>query len=120
MNERALRERIAELEEENRQLKEALKPTLAWPSDIHNAPERIVLSMLLARSPNIVAHDRLMAHAFDVDQAEQNIRAVVWRLRKKLAPLDIEIKNARGEGYYLDAASAIRARKLLGQNEGDP
>ena len=120
MNERALREQIDELEEENRQLKEALESSLLWPSVIYNAAERVVLSMLLARSPNIVAHERLIAHAFDVDSAGENIRAVVWRLRKKLAPLDIDIKNARGEGYYLDAASAIRARKLLAQNEGAP
>ncbi|MGA8170925.1 MAG: helix-turn-helix domain-containing protein [Methylocystis sp.] len=120
MNERALRERIGELEEEVRQLREALKPTLAWPSSIPNAIDRVVLSMLLARSPNIVPHERLIAHATHPDQVCGNIRWVIWRLRKKLAPLDIEIKGARGEGYYLDAASAIRARELYAQNEGAP
>ena len=120
MNERALRERIGELEEENRQLREALKPSHAWPSAIRNAVDRAVLSMLLARSPNIVTHDRLMAHSIPLDWESRTIRWVIWRLRKNLAPLDIEIKNILGEGYYLDAASAIRARKLPAQNEGAP
>ena len=97
-----------------------VEPSLLWPSDIYNAAERVVLSMLLARSPNSSSRKAYCARRSTSIKRGENIRSVVWRLRKKLAPLDIDIKNARGEGYYLDAASAIRARKLLGQNEREP
>ena len=117
----AQRERIEELEEEVRQLRELLAPTVALPASLGlSQSARKVLGALLARSPRTVKKDALM-HAlyFNIDDApEQKIIDVfIHKIRKALRPLGVEIGTDWGIGYFIDAKSAAALHGLIeGEN----
>ena len=121
---RRLQDRIEELEEEVRQLRELLAPSLGFPRDFRLTPiEEKILSAIYARAPAVVAHERIRAAVYpDPDTApETNVIDVrVSSIRRKLKPYGVEIKNRWGEGLYLDRASAAILAGLLAAGASPP
>lgn len=102
-------ERIEYLEEENRQLREALRgsPDLHFPAkwELCPAEKRILRSLIGAndgyRSRTALKHAASVSDATD----EQTINVHVSRLRRKLAPFGVNIATVYGQGYQIDAPS---------------
>ena len=121
---RRLQDRIEELEEEVRQLRELLAPALKFPPEMRLSPmQERILSAIYARAPAVVAHERVAVAVYpDPDMApETNSVAVqVSHLRRKLKPYGVEIKNRWGEGLYLDRASAAIIAGLLAAGASPP
>ena len=121
---RRAQDRIEELEEEVRQLRDLLAPSLGFPRDFRLTPiEEKILSAIYARAPAVVAHERIRAAVYpDPDTApETNVIDVrVSSIRRKLKPYGIEIKNRWGEGLYLDRASAAIIAGLLEHGASPP
>jgi len=116
MNERALRERSDELEEEVRQLKEALTPNLAWPSFLGvrmTGAARRVTAMLMARAPNIMPREILRMSCLHEDTTLKVVDVHIYKARRALSPCGVHIHVQWGEGFWMDNASAARLRELL-------
>ncbi len=121
---RQMQDRIEELEEEVRQLRELLAPPLKFPPEMRLSPmQERILSAIYARAPNVVAHERVAVAVYpDPDMAPEtnSVAVLVSILRRKLKPYGIEIKNRWGEGLYLDAASAAALSRLLAAGASPP
>lgn len=90
------RERLEELEEEVRQLRELLLPVFIPPEEWELTPAEVdVLRLLATRS--FVTKD-IAAVAIDVDA--KTLAVLISRLRRKVR--GIEIKNQRDRGYFLE------------------
>ena len=86
----------------NRQLLEGEQP-LAFPRK-----ELATLECLLERRGRIVSKSQLITHVYGTGAAQEDsaIEPHVSRLRKRLEPFGIRIKDARGLGYMLEVDSA--------------
>ncbi len=63
--------------------------------------ERLILKLLVAKTGEIVSFSEAVEFVWrDKKATENNIRTLIWRLRKKL-PTDI-IKNSSGIGYHIE------------------
>lgn len=116
--EHELRERIADLEEQIIQLREAFSPKvgfpLAWGLD---ARDTAILSALFHNRGSYVTPEALLLliEGFDEDQGISHVRVWVGRLRTKVVKHGIEIATRPREGYSLDPAGrAVVARALGG------
>jgi len=117
MREQALRERIEELEEECRQLREMLVPPVTFPRELGlSKTENDILSFILARAPNVALKSRIL-HAVwpDPDNAPDGkcVDVHICKLRRKLSPFGVAITVAWSEGYFLDAIAATTVRSWL-------
>lgn len=120
---RRARERCEQLEEENRQLHEALTPPRSLRLGVRLSPgEDCMLRTLLARSPNVVTRDALLLATRRHDRSTKGEPAIktvdVWifRIRRKLTRVaPVTIANHWGVGYSLDRESAERLRALAGE-----
>lgn len=65
--------------------------------------EYAAFECLSAHVGHLVAKSQLLEHIYGVgvDVNDSTVEVLVSRLRKKLKPFDVEIKMARGLGYYL-------------------
>ena len=68
-----------------------------------SAKEVAVLEMLSDTRNQLVAKSQLIQNIYGVgaEVNETTIEVLISRLRKKLAPYDVQIKTMRGLGYYL-------------------
>ncbi|MGA8170924.1 MAG: winged helix-turn-helix domain-containing protein [Methylocystis sp.] len=112
MNVRALNERIGELEEEVRQLRAALMPSLPRIKGLQRRTSS-VLALLLARAPNVVARETILAYVFGDERELSCVNIAIHKLRRTPAPHGVQIRNEWGRGYYLDTESAKRLRALF-------
>lgn len=113
--ERALRDRIDELEEENRQLKEMLRPNLVFPKALGLSPTlEAIAAMLLARAPNLVPHESLLVQIWGEGGEKRTLEVHVCKLRKILLKHGISIERIWGRGYRLNAENAERLRAAIG------
>jgi len=115
-----LRERIAELEEEIRQLRTDMIPTDATFLGILSKQELTILMGIYSRPIADYAYlDRITEQGdrynryTDVNHEDLRVRVSVWKLRKKMRMRGIEIKTWRGIGYYLDAEGKAKLKKLM-------
>lgn len=108
---RALRERIEELEEENRQLVQLLRKPISYPRAWHlSHQESQLLAVLHTRNGVVsVEHLRTALARYDQDISDSHLGVVLCRARRKLKPVGVVIRNARREGFYLTA----EARRIL-------
>ena len=110
---RALRERVDELEEQVRQLREQLVPPLAFPAEWRlTANESSVLAFLYARSPHPMSKERVLAAVWghcDDCPGEKIVDVVLSKTRAKLRPAGIVIETRWGDGFALPRES----RKIL-------
>lgn len=96
-------DRIAELEEEVRQLREALAPAhLLAPIEYKLTPAEQRLYSALAVGG--VLPDERLEQAIGEGRiiSEGLLRTHITKLRKKLRPFNVRIVNISGIGYYLD------------------
>lgn len=71
------------------------------------ARELSVLETLLLRAGKVVGKQQIIQSlaAFDDDLSANAVEQYVSRLRKRLAPIGLTVRTARGLGYYLDKAT---------------
>jgi hypothetical protein len=115
-----LRERIAELEEEVRQLRADMLPTSATFLGILSKNQMKLLMGIYSRPIADYAYlDRITEQGdrynryTDVHHEDLRIRVSVWKLRKKMREYGIEIKTWRGIGYYLDDENKAKLKQLM-------
>ncbi|AKR54952.1 DNA-binding response regulator [Youhaiella tibetensis] len=77
------------------------------PLDIP-ARELSVLETLMLKAGKVVAKEAIIQSlsAFDDDLSTNAVEQYASRLRKRLAPLGLTVRTARGLGYYLDKVGA--------------
>lgn len=106
--EQKLRDRIEELEEELRQSREAMRSADRLPLEwgLEPAAQKLILS--LYKAPNgYLSYDRLF-HAIDTRSGQSSRMIIcqhVFRARRRLSSLGIEIKCRFREGLELPPAS---------------
>jgi hypothetical protein len=115
-----LRDRIAELEEEVRQLREDMLPTNATFLGILSKNQIKMLMGIYSRPIADYAYlDRITEQGdrynryTDVNHEDLRVRVSVWKLRKKMRMRGIEIKTWRGIGYYLDEENKAKLKQLM-------
>jgi DNA-binding response OmpR family regulator len=120
----ALRNRIAELEEEIRQLREDMVATDATFLGFLSKNEMKILLGIYSRPVADYAYlDRITENSdkynryTDVNHEDLRVRVSVWKLRKKMRQHGIEIKTWRGIGYYLDDENKAKLKKLMGEKD---
>lgn len=115
-----LRNRVEELEAENKWLWEALDPKDSRFRSIGVTPkERTILCRIYDSAPNPVCNESLItaARLGENDYAENSLKVFIWKIRKKLGPIGVEIKCIYGVGYIIDNYSrAILSRILEREN----
>ena len=121
---RELRDRIAELEEEIRQLRTDMITTDATFLGILSKNQIKILLGIYSRPVADYAYlDRITEQGdrynryTDVNHEDLRVRVSVWKLRKKMRQHDIEIKTWRGIGYYLDAEGKAKLKQLMGKKD---
>jgi len=115
-----LRDRIAELEEEVRQLREDMLPTNATFLGILSKNQMKILMGIYSRPIADYAYlDRITEQSerynryTDVDHEDLRVRVSIWKLRQKMREYGIEIKTWRGIGYYLDDENKAKLKTLM-------
>jgi biotin operon repressor len=115
-----LRERIAELEEEIRQLRTDMLPTDATFLSVLSKQELTILMGIYRREiADYVYLDRITEKLdrynryTDINHELLRSRVSVWKLRQKMREYGIEIKTWRGIGYYLDDENKAKLKKLM-------
>ena len=106
---RRLRARVDELEEANRQLTNALAPTLSLAPLGLGASAARFAEPLLAASPALVSRDRAMLalYGFRNDAPEPKILDVyLCHIRRALEPIGARVATHWGRGWSIDRASA--------------
>lgn len=104
---------INELQEENRALLEMLAGADMDPpvSGLTRIEARILSGLL--------THERLTREAIYIisgsraDDGGKIVDVFICRLRKKIAPLGLEIKNIWGEGYFIPREQREAAKEKL-------
>ncbi len=118
---RAQREHIEELTETVRQLREMLAPPTVFPPRLGlTRSEQQLLAVLLARSPNAISRESIMA-ALYLDPAgapdDKIIDVRLFRMRKALARFGAGVVTHHGFGFSIDKESAEVLHGLL---KGEP
>jgi len=113
-------ERIAELEEEVRQLRAALTPTTgAFVGFLSKNEAKILMGIYNRKVADYAFVDRITEQGdrynrySDINHEALRVRVSIWKLRQKMRQRGIEIRTWRGVGYYLDAEDKAKLRDLL-------
>lgn len=118
---RALRDRVDELQEEVRQLREQLVPPLAFPAEWRlTKSESGVLAFLYARSPHAMSKERVLAAVWGEHEecpGEKIVDVVLSKLRPKLKPAGIVIETRWGDGFALPRTSRALLAQLIGDRK---
>jgi cob(I)alamin adenosyltransferase len=117
---RQLRERIDLLEEQIRQLREDLVPVnnpfLHTFSRQHAA---LLLGIYSKRLATYAYLDAICSKTGHInrgegdDYARRRVKVAIFKLKKKLRALGVEISTRRGLGYYLDDENKAKVEKLM-------
>jgi len=117
-----LRERIAILEEELRQLREAMAP--AGNPFLRVLPRQhaaLLMGLYSRRTATFAYLDAIGAETGQLrrgdgeDYAYHRVKIAMHKLRKKLREHGIEVSVIRGVGYYLDDENKAKVAKLTGE-----
>ena len=116
----ALRNRIAELEEEVRQLRADMVPTDATFLDFLSKHQMKLLLGIYSRPIADYSYlDRITEQGdrynryTDINHEALRNRVSIWKLRQKMREYGIKIRTWRGIGYYLDDENKEKLRGLL-------
>ena len=121
-----LRERIAVLEEELRQLREALvpldNPFLHLFARQHAA---LLWGLYSRRTATYALLDAIGSETGHLgrgegdDYAHHRVKVAMHKLKKKLREHGIEVSVIRGVGYYLDDENKTKVEMLMGEKNGN-
>ena len=124
---RELRDRIVELEEEVRQLREDMLPTTATFLGVLSKNQMKILLGIYSRPVADYAYlDRITEQGdkysryTDIKHEALRNRVSIWKLRQKMREYGIEIKTWRGIGYYLDDENKAKLKALMEKKDGLP
>jgi len=116
----ALRNRIAELEEEIRQLRvDMVQTNAAFLHFLSKNQMKLLIGIYNRQVADYAYLDRLTEQGdkynryTDINHEALRNRVSIWKLRKKMREHGIEIKTWRGVGYYLDDENKAKLRGLL-------
>jgi biotin operon repressor len=117
---RELREHIATLEEEVRQLREDTVQVDSTFAAILTKQHAAILMGIYRRDvasfaylDNITEeHGKYNRYEGEMHQTLRT-KVAVWKIRQRLKPYGIEIKTWKGVGYYLDDENRIKLQKLM-------
>ena len=77
-------------------------------ADVHLTPkERDLLAILYRREGRVVPRGGLVSILFHESRDPKGVDVYVCRLRKKLAPVGLQIVNVWGEGYRLERDAGV-------------
>jgi DNA-binding response OmpR family regulator len=115
-----LKDRIVALEDEIQELREA---SVDVPKAFIGILTKQHFALLLAISKRPLTTYAYLDHVTEDNgkynryegEMHQTLRTkvAVWKLRKRLKPLGIEIKTWRGVGYYLDDENKAKLKQLM-------
>ena len=116
----ALRNRVAELEEEVRQLRDDMVQTDYVFFDFLSKNQVKLLMGIYSRPVADYAYlDRITEQGdrynryTDINHEALRNRVSIWKLRQKMREYGIEIKTWRGIGYYLDDENKAKLKQLM-------
>ena len=125
----ALRDRIDELEETVRQLRDELAPQEFWlwfPREWKLTTQQAkVLAFIMARSPGMAKRESLLLNCVSVPGADNMpdikiVDVVICAVRKKIAPLGVDIRTVWGNGYEISKRDADFLRLICeAEKRGD-
>jgi hypothetical protein len=120
---RELREEIARLQEEIRQINEVMVEPNGALAGILSRQQATLLSGVVSRQVATYAYiDQILANRGNFNRKEgedlEKLRSkvAIFNLRKKLKPHGIEIFTWRGIGYYMSDGNKEKLRKLMEKN----
>ena len=113
-------DRIAELEEELRQLRADLAQASAAFVGVLSPQQSALLMGIYGRPMASYAyldhitedHGKYNRYEGEMHQTLRT-KVAVWKLRQRLNPYGIEIKTWRGVGYYLDDENKAKLKELM-------
>lgn len=111
-----LRNRVGELEEENRFLREAVTPSDSRFRSLQLTPkEAVILRRLFDASPRWLAYESLIVAASlaDTVYAENSIKVYIYRIRKKIDVIGARISSKYGHGYLIEPSSKEKLREVI-------
>lgn len=96
--------------------------TPAWPDDLRVYAIALKLPRQFARMLHALCTQRAVAPAqlIEIFGSAGNAKAIMCKLRAKLAPHGVEIDSMRGVGYWIRTPSKQRLAGLLGEYTGEP
>lgn len=112
----SLTKKLAELHEENRQLKELLYGSFRIPWEWGLSPSQATILRCLLAQPEVpyeVIENAIYAGRTKPKDFKSVTRVHMRNLRLRLEPLNIEIKNRSGFGYYLEPSVRADLKKNL-------
>ena len=122
---RELRERIEELEEEVRQLREAIAPAdnpfLRVMSRQHAS---LLMGLYSRRTATYALLDAIgsetgrLGRGEGEDYAHRRVKVAMHKLRKKLREHGIEFYTITGIGYYLDDENKAKLKQMMEKKDG--
>jgi two-component system cell cycle response regulator CtrA len=110
-----LREQNETLLEENRQLREAMAPTVVFPREVGLRPAQVRILAALMAAPNGICSKELLFQAISGrnDGDENTVKVSMCGLRKKLEPYGVEILTRWAFGYEITAETRARLEHLV-------
>ncbi|MFB6449278.1 helix-turn-helix domain-containing protein [Bradyrhizobium tunisiense] len=101
------RVRIECLEEELRQLRSSLAPVTLFPIEWKlTATQQRLVAAFYKSNDGFLTHDQVfLASGSSAEEADNLVKVQIMHLRKKVAPLGIEINKRWGQGYEMTAKS---------------
>lgn len=103
MREKALRDRVSELEETVRQLRDQLAPKMDWMFLGLSAAQSRILSALYVTAPETVAYER-----FETFIERGPLSSQIKHMRLRLKPVGVGIAVRYCDGYALSAADKTK------------
>ena len=117
---RELRDRIAELEEEIRQLRtDMIQTDATFLNFLSKNQMKLLLGIYRREIADYAYLDRITEQGdrynryTDINHEALRNRVSIWKLRKKMREYGIEIKTWRGIGYYLDDENKAKLKQLM-------
>jgi len=121
----ALKNRIAELEEEVRQLREDMVQTnLGFLHFLSKNQMKLLMGIYSKPVATYAYLDRITEQGdrynryTDINHEALRNRVSIWKLRQKMRQHGIEIKTSWGVGYYLDDENKAKLKALM-ENKND-
>lgn len=121
---RELREEVARLQEEIRQINEVMVEPNGALAGIFSRQQATLLSGVVSRQVATYAYiDQILANRGNFNRKEGEApkklrsKVAIFNLRKKLKPHGIEIFTWREIGYYMSNGNKEKLRKLMEKND---